>query len=821
MSSDAQTPQLPRRVDGFVLLRELGRGGMGVVYEAEQQAGGRRVALKVLSPELEYSDEAYARFEREARLAASISHPRCVFVLGAHELEGSPAISMELMTGETLQDRIEAEGAFAPARAIEDTLHLLEGLEAAQRVGVIHRDVKPGNCFFAPDGQLKIGDFGLSRSLVADTSLTQAGQFLGSPMYASPEQVRGEAVDVRSDVYSVGATLHHMLSGKPPFEGSGFGEILSRILTEAPAPLPDVPRALERVVRRAMEKDPARRYADHAALTAALRALSAVDDRPAPLSRRLAAGGMDVMAAMFVPGLTVELVVALPGMSVSEDGQLASGLELAAMVILFAYIPAMDAWRGRTFFKQLMGLRVVAVGSGRHERGRAWGRAAVFVGMFVIIPMAAALSPNANAGLALGWLVVGVGLFFSTARPRNQWRMLHEVLSGTVVVERIPPARADAGAIPAPSRPPVEGQAPELGAYEIQGLVAPTVSGRWLLGRDPKLGRAVWIHETSGPPAVGGEPASASAATPSPLALRRLEEFDSESSRIEVYECPGGVGLAELEGTEEHLDWRRSGPLLCELAEELTRDRHLTLDRCWIDERGHLRTLDHPIAPGSPRRDDPLEVLADATRLLLPDDEVARRALPLHADHWLARVQGQGSVFERAEVAGRALRTLQDGPTEVTGSMRRKALISSAGMGLGGALLSALLVALIGFLVDAVSLGWLEVALIGPVVLAVASSALLRGGFGMRSAGIGLRDARGRKASRGRCALRALMVWLPAVLLGWSARGLAVTAGLGDEAANLTAIWVGVGGLVVMAVVTVVAERTLQDRLAGTYPVAR
>jgi len=232
--------------------------------------------------------------------------------------------------------------------------------------------------------------------------------------------------------------------------------------------------------------------------------------------------------------------------------------------------------------------------------------------MFVIIPMAAALSPNASAGIALGWLVVGVGLFFVTV------------------------------------------------------VAAPTT-----------------------------------AVAASALALRRLEEFDTASSRIEVYECPGGVGLAELEGTEERLDWRLAGPLLCELAEELTRDRHLTLDRCWIDKRGQLRIIDHPIAPGSPRRDDPLEVLADAARLLVPDDAAARSALPLHADDWLARLHGKGAAFERAEVAGRELRALTDAPTEVTRGMRRKALSSSAGMGLGAVLLSGL----IGFVVQAVDRG--------------------------------------------------------------------------------------------------------------------
>src|SRR5690349_12643920 len=213
-----------------MLRRELGRGGMGVVYEAQEIATGRTVALKVLLQELAVSGEAMERFQREARLAAAISHAHCVFVYGAHSVEGAPAIAMELIGGETLEDKIRRGEPIPIETAVRWTIDLLDGLDAAHRAGVLHRDIKPSNCFVAADGRLKVGDFGLSRSLERDVQLTQSGQFLGSPLYASPEQIRGRTLDARSDLYSCGATLYALLTGQPPFSGGNVGEVLARIL---------------------------------------------------------------------------------------------------------------------------------------------------------------------------------------------------------------------------------------------------------------------------------------------------------------------------------------------------------------------------------------------------------------------------------------------------------------------------------------------------------------------------------------------------------------------------------------------------------------
>lgn len=177
-------PDLPREAAGFRLKRELGRGGMGVVYEAEEIVSGRRVALKVLLADLTVSEQAYERFQREARLAAAISHVHCVFVYGAHQVEGSPAIAMEIVDGETLEHKVARKETIPIETAVRWTIDLIDGLEAAHRAGVLHRDVKPSNCFVTTEGRVKIGDFGLSRTLELDAQLTQSGQFLGSPLYA-------------------------------------------------------------------------------------------------------------------------------------------------------------------------------------------------------------------------------------------------------------------------------------------------------------------------------------------------------------------------------------------------------------------------------------------------------------------------------------------------------------------------------------------------------------------------------------------------------------------------------------------------------------
>ncbi|MFQ3593189.1 MAG: serine/threonine-protein kinase, partial [Gemmataceae bacterium] len=217
----------PERIGGYRLLKLLGSGGMGSVFEAQDDQG-RHVALKLIRPEFLDSPEAVERFRREGRLASLVIHPRCVFVLGADEEAGRPYIVMELMPGRTLSDVVTAQGPLPVSQAVRYIIDIIEGLQEAHANGMIHRDVKPSNCFLDAEGRVKIGDFGLAKAISGREELTRSGAFLGTFLYASPEQIRNDKVDHLTDVYSVCATLYHLLTGRAPFEDSDPAAALAR-----------------------------------------------------------------------------------------------------------------------------------------------------------------------------------------------------------------------------------------------------------------------------------------------------------------------------------------------------------------------------------------------------------------------------------------------------------------------------------------------------------------------------------------------------------------------------------------------------------------
>ena len=288
---DTAGPRLTpgQRFGHYRIERLLGCGGMGEVYEAEDLESGRRVALKILLRSL--ADAADRdRFLREGRLAAAVTHPHAVYVYGTEQIEDVPTIAMELASGGTLKDKVRAEGRFQPADAVNATLQVIAGLDAAARVDVLHRDIKPSNCFVGLDGTVKIDDFGLSISTLAhgETQLTLLGTVLGTPAFASPEQLRGRELDVRSDIYSVGATLYYLLTGQSPFEEPNLASLIARVVDETPTS-PDVLQSgispgLAGVVLRCLAKDPANRPASYQQLAAALEPFNS----RAPLRRRRA-----------------------------------------------------------------------------------------------------------------------------------------------------------------------------------------------------------------------------------------------------------------------------------------------------------------------------------------------------------------------------------------------------------------------------------------------------------------------------------------------------------------------------------------------------
>jgi serine/threonine protein kinase/tetratricopeptide (TPR) repeat protein len=304
-----------QRLSHYTILQQLGSGGMGMVYAAEDTRLGRRVALKLLPPDLSADPQAMERFEREARAASALNHPHICTVHDIGNADGRQFIVMELLEGDTLQHRL-SDAKMSIPEVLRLGAQIADALASAHAKGIVHRDIKPGNIFITARGDAKVLDFGLAKlegesHVAADGQseiatlaatrepLTRPGSAVGTIAYMSPEQARGEPLDARTDLFSFGLVLYEMASGKPAFSGRTSAVIFDAILHQAPPDLrrlnPDVPNDLERVVLKAAEKDSAVRYQTAADMLADLTRLqrdesaasgSSVQDRAVPTRRR-------------------------------------------------------------------------------------------------------------------------------------------------------------------------------------------------------------------------------------------------------------------------------------------------------------------------------------------------------------------------------------------------------------------------------------------------------------------------------------------------------------------------------------------------------
>jgi serine/threonine-protein kinase len=253
-----------RRLGGYRLVRRLGSGAMADVYLAEQISLGRHVAIKVLRPETLRHPAAVSRFEQEARAAASLVHGHIVQIHEVACIDGVHFLAEEYVAGPSLRAWLDARGPLDPRQALAVLAHVGSALVRAAQQGIVHRDIKPENLLVTPAGDVKVADFGLVRVAGEDLALTQDGMTLGTPLYMSPEQGEGRVVDARSDLYSLGATVYHLLAGRPPFTGPSAIAVLMAHIKEPPPPLatrrPDLPAGLCRIVDRLLEKEPADRH---------------------------------------------------------------------------------------------------------------------------------------------------------------------------------------------------------------------------------------------------------------------------------------------------------------------------------------------------------------------------------------------------------------------------------------------------------------------------------------------------------------------------------------------------------------------------------
>jgi len=264
-----------RRLGPYEVLAPLGAGGMGEVYRARDPRLGRDVAIKVLPESFSKDPDRLRRFEHEARAAGILSHPNITAVFDVGSQDGAPYVVSELLSGESLQAAL-AGGRFSTRRALDYAIQLAHGLAAAHDKGIVHRDLKPANVFVTRDGRVKILDFGLAKltqpkigappeaASVPSTTQTGPGAVLGTLGYMAPEQVRGGVADARSDIFSFGAILYEMLSGKRAFQGDSAADTMSAILRDDPPDLSltdhNISPGLERIVRHCLEKNAAQRF---------------------------------------------------------------------------------------------------------------------------------------------------------------------------------------------------------------------------------------------------------------------------------------------------------------------------------------------------------------------------------------------------------------------------------------------------------------------------------------------------------------------------------------------------------------------------------
>lgn len=622
---------VPESVGSYRLIRRLGGGGMGTVYEAADIGSGRRVALKLVQPEHAAAPEAIQRFRREGELASKLSHPRCVFVLAADEDRGRPYIVMELMTGITLADLVKVEGPLPLEQALAKILDVIEGLHEAHQHGLIHRDVKPSNCFVEGDGRVKVGDFGLAKSLLQPAHLTRTGTFVGTPLFAAPEQIKMEAVDARSDVYSVAATLYFLLTGQAPFQTPDATATLARIMGDSAPSMrlvrPELPKGLDKVVLRGLERERKKRWRSLDELRQALRFFMPAEPSVGSLGLRVVAYFLD---SLILLGPNLGLQYALT--AVFKARRVESAAEILVPLLLeIAYFGFLEGAWGWSLGKRLVRLRVGTLAANLPPGlGRAMLRATVFyvllvlgdwVGRLLVVvylregvdswqgsPRALGLLNTAISYATFGSGLLGLGLMAYTMRKRNGYRGLHEFLSGTRTYRlRFAPRRTRLGVQLTEfqldlQQPP--GLPERIGAYQIQGELRSTSEEQVLLGEDLHLHRSVWLWvrpETA--PALNEERRTASRAT----RVRWLSCGRDAGKQWDAFLAPSGRPLPALVADGRRLSWAEFRGILEDLTDELriacadaTVPPTLAPHQVWIGLDGRVKLFETPLGEMAP-----------------------------------------------------------------------------------------------------------------------------------------------------------------------------------------------------------------------------
>ncbi len=296
-------PKMPTKLGRYEVIRELGKGAMGVVYEGRDPNIGRRVAIKTARREVVeasgMADEMMERFLREAKAAGALNHPNIITIYDAAEEDGMAYIAMEYLEGGDLADIVDSRKRLGMEEIVEIGANICEALHVAHENGVVHRDIKPANILMPTDKPLKVADFGIAH--VSDSNLTQDGALIGTPHYMSPEQFMGQKLDGRSDLFSVGNILYELTTGEKPFGGEALSTVMHRVIKIDPVPPTElnfaIPDALAGVIMKAQSKRPANRYKSGNEMAAALRESLKEHPNPAILDPGANAALSSTMAA--------------------------------------------------------------------------------------------------------------------------------------------------------------------------------------------------------------------------------------------------------------------------------------------------------------------------------------------------------------------------------------------------------------------------------------------------------------------------------------------------------------------------------------------
>jgi hypothetical protein len=846
--------EVPETVGPYRLGRRLGGGGMGTVYEATDMSSGRRVALKLLQPEYAASKETIDRFRQEGELASKLVHPRCVFVLAVDEAQGRPYIVMELMTGSTLESLVKENGPLPPERALRKILDVIDGLHEVHQLGLVHRDVKPSNCFLEGDGRVKVGDFGLAKSLLRQAHLTRTGTFLGTPLFTAPEQIKMEKVDAQSDLYSVAATLYFLLTGQAPFQTGDPMATMARIVADDPPSMrrlrPELSKALDKVVLRGLERDRKRRWRSLDELRRALLPFLPAEPSVGGLGLRFVAHFLD----LFLLSLAVDLGFYALGPTTVTLMVMAT---LARATLDLAYFGVLEGLWGRSLGKRLLRLRVGTPAANRPPGvGRALLRAAI---LYVLLKLGIVVhqflfvggtrDPALLGFVLVFWFCLAIGLLVSTMRKRNGYRGLHELLSGTRTYRlRWPEIRQRCLLEAHGFHPELEHSAEfpaQIGPYRIRGVLRKTPQDQTLLGDDVHLGRAVWVWvrpETE--PALDEARRTVNRTTRS----RWVSCGTLAGRQWDAFLAPSGCPLPALVTEGRRLTWAEFRGILEDLTDELqascaegTLPQALTERQVWVSPDGHAQLVETPFVSAAtaatpqhtlPANDQQralaflghVAVVALEGRARPAESPPARiqAPLPLYAASLLNRLfpdpPGSPAVvgdkvqstqkraaepeppYDRIEQFKADLLASQSEPAEITRWIRAKHLLGHG------------LFACLGFMAMFLLFGFL-------LMLAFRLS-------GQRSLGIGEHEE--MAMTLGALAVALILFFLPAYLarggLSFIRAGIAVVGVDGRQASRLRCLWrailvwvfVGVFGALTGIGIAITAEfRWLQFGIAG------